>query len=174
VTAVGAFFTGIGTAISTGATQLVADAKQLGTDIITGIVDGITEGASQVATKITDTVGNALTAGADYIQSGSPSRLSARMIGRPIIEGVGVGALQGARAAARQTSQAITVAGGFDAPQGGRRAGGSAVFNSDISIQVSGGSAQHTEAVRTAVRGALGENRRATLAALTQVAPDFV
>ena len=68
------------------------DWKSLGSDIINGIINGLTGGAGSLYRKVRDIIKKALTSGQDEAETGSPSRLFARELGRWIPAGVAMGA----------------------------------------------------------------------------------
>jgi len=175
----GTWFSDMSAAIVAAAIGLSNDAIDLATAIIDGIIDGITDGAKAVAKAVVDVAKGALKAGAKALGIGSPSKVAAKMIGAPFVEGIGVGALDAARAAARVTAQATLAATSLAAPssisapvRGGSGApAGGVIFKSDIALSVSGGSASDASIskLRQGVRSELRDNRRATLDALNQV-----
>ena len=68
------------------------DWAQLGKDIINGIIAGLAAAASWLYDSVRNIITNALGAGRDEAEVGSPSRLFARELGRWIPAGVAVGA----------------------------------------------------------------------------------
>jgi hypothetical protein len=154
-------------------------ALDLGAAVIDGIVDGITDGATAVADALSGVVGDAFSGVKKWLKSKSPSKRAADEIGKPIVEGVPMGALDAARGAARLTANALATASGLSATKavsapvrgGAAPATGGIVFKSDINITVNGGSVSDPaiQKLRQGVRSELHDNRRATLDALTQV-----
>ena len=67
------------------------DWASLGKSIIQGIINGIVAMAGALWNKIKEVVGNALRAGQDAAQTGSPSRLFANELGRWIPPGIAMG-----------------------------------------------------------------------------------
>ena len=68
------------------------DWKGLGDDIIKGIINGLTGGAGSLYRKVRDIIKKALTSGQEEAETGSPSKLFARELGRWIPAGVAMGA----------------------------------------------------------------------------------
>ena len=68
------------------------DWAQLGKDIINGIINGLASAAGALWRKMKEIVRNALKAGKDEAEVGSPSRLFAREIGQWIPAGIAMGA----------------------------------------------------------------------------------
>lgn len=68
------------------------DWAQLGKDIINGIISGLANAAGALWRKMKEIVRNALKAGKDEAEVGSPSRLFAREIGQWIPAGIAMGA----------------------------------------------------------------------------------
>lgn len=167
---------GIDAALIVAKALLVAKATELGNAIVDGIVDAIKSAGPSIANALSGGVLNAVLAAKAAIQAKSPSKLTADVIGAPLVQGVAMGALDAARAAARLTSGALATAsglnaaGGLSAPRaGGGAGGGGATFNSTITITVNGGASDASiSALRQGVRTELRDNRRATLEALTQ------
>lgn len=97
-TAVTTAWDSIKTAISTAISSLGDALVEVWDKIVaigTSIVDGIKEGITGAWTNFKRWLANLLVSligiGADAIDSGSPSRLAAKMIGKPIAQGIGVG-----------------------------------------------------------------------------------
>lgn len=65
--------------------------KPLGVDIAKGLAQGIRDGSSYVLEAINNLIDAALKGASVEIERGSPSRLFAREIGKPIAQGVGMG-----------------------------------------------------------------------------------
>lgn len=157
-------------------------ASLLGQAIIDGIIAPIVDGAQAVADAITAvTLGGVKTA-KKAIKSKSPSKVTAKQLGEPLVMGIPEGALAMARQAAKQTAGAFTTASALQtAPKalsaparGGNGAGGALggiVFKSEIAITVNGGSASdpQIQKLRQGMRTELHDNRRAMLDALTQL-----
>lgn len=85
-------------AISTKITEIIAAIKskvsefvQAGVDLITGIATGIAQGAGAVLTAITDAIANAIAGARAASEAHSPSRLTARVLGAPLAQGVSMG-----------------------------------------------------------------------------------
>ena len=178
VAAMGEFFTEIGTAINDATGGLAGEALTVAIAIVDGLIEGIKDGAGAVAGALTGVAKDALKGAADFLAVGSPSKRAADEIGEPLSMGVAMGAQNAARAAARMTADALSAASGLSgassisAPvRGGGAATGGVVFQSNISLSVSGGSASDPSIakLRQGVRSELRDNRRATLAALNQV-----
>lgn len=178
----GEFFSQLGSDIAAAAVELGEAALDLASSIIDGIVDGIKDGATAVVDAVKGVAKGALDGAANFIGANSPSTLAAKTIGAPIVQGVAMGALDAARAAARQTASAVQAASALTVPRaltaparGGRPGagvpGGGVVFKSDVRLTVQGGSASdpQIQKLRQGVRSELRDNRRATLDALTQV-----
>jgi len=155
-------------------------AAELGQAIIDGIVDAIKEGAEAVADALGAVAKGAVKAAKKLVGASSPSKLSAKLVGAPLAEGVAMGAKDAARAAARMSANALSAASGLEAPRaisaparGGTGAGiaGGVVFKSEIALTVHGGSASdpQIQKLRQGMRTELHDNRRAMLDALTQL-----
>jgi hypothetical protein len=169
----------LGEAIAAGAIGISNDAIDFATALVDGIVKGIKDGADAVLKALTGIVKDGITGAKKLLGIDSPSKVAAKEIGSPFIQGIGMGALDAARAAARVTAGAALAATSLAAPSsisapargavGG--ATGGVVFQSDIALSVSGGSASdpQIQKLRQGVRSELRDNRRATLDALNQV-----
>lgn len=181
IDSIGGFFSGLGTTISTFVKSIPQKAAALGTAIIDGIVTAIKEGAGKVVEALGSVAKDAIAGAKKAILGKSPSKLAAKEVGEPAVMGVAMGAKDAARAAARLTSDALTVASGLKGPtavrapaRGGTSpaiGGGGIVFKSDIAITVNGGSASDPsiQKLRQGLRTELRDNRRATLDALRQL-----
>lgn len=85
-------------AISTKITEIIATIRgkisefvQAGADLIAGIATGIANGAGAVLQAITDAIANAIAGARKATESHSPSGLTARVLGEPMAQGVGMG-----------------------------------------------------------------------------------
>ncbi|MCB0165604.1 MAG: phage tail tape measure protein [Anaerolineae bacterium] len=78
--------------------------SEIGTALVEGIAAGITSGASAIADAALDAAKDALSAATSFLRTGSPSRTTADLIGRPFSEGVAMGITQ----AAPGVNQAVT------------------------------------------------------------------
>jgi len=174
-----AFVKSIPGKITAGITDILVGAKELGKAIVDGIIDEILAGGKNMVKALGDTVKGAISGVKSLIESKSPSKLAAREIGKPLAEGVPMGALDAARGAARKTASALFRASALSSPRSisapARGAGGgggptAATFTSTLNITVNGGSASdpQIQKLRQGVRSELRDNRRATLEALRQ------
>jgi hypothetical protein len=173
------FWSGLGDSIVSSAIGITNDVIQLASGIVDGLVNGIKDGSTAVIDALGSVVTGAIDAAKKKLGIGSPSKVAARQVGGPFIEGIGVGALDAARNVARMTANAARIATSTSAPtsisapvRGGTGAAmGGVVFKSDIALSVSGGSASDPQIskLRQGVRDELRDNRRATLDALHQV-----
>lgn len=89
-----------GSAIATKLQGLASAAKEkalsidwagLGRDIVTGIISGLKNLGGSLSKAVKDMIKNALKAGQDEAETGSPSRLFSRELGRWIPEGIAMG-----------------------------------------------------------------------------------
>lgn len=174
----------LGDAIGAGALGIANDAADFGQAIIDGIIKAIKDGATAVVDTLGDVAKGAIAGAKKLIGANSPSTLAAKEVGAPLPQGVAMGAIDAARAAARRTAGALAVASTLAsptsvaapsrAPRGGATNGGVAaggvVFKSEINLTVNGGSASDPsiQKLRQGLRSELRDNRRATLDALTQ------
>jgi phage-related protein len=84
------------TAISTIVTGVITfftdtDWGQIGIDIINGIITGVTDTASALWEAIKSAVSGAIQAVLDLLDAHSPSRETANLIGKPFVQGIGMG-----------------------------------------------------------------------------------
>ena len=183
----GTFFSDIGSGIVAAAIGISNDAIELAESIIDGIIEGLKDGASAVVDAIVDVAKGAIDAAKGIFKPGSPSKVFLEM-GIQNVEGLAMGMR---RAASKATSAASAVSAsvvggarglggggglatavGRGAGLGGRGAGPMAMFKSEIHLTVTGGSASdpQIQKLRQGVKSELRDNRRATLAALEQLA----
>jgi len=149
-----------------------AAAVELAEALIDGLVEGIKNGAAAVAEAVKNVAKDAVNAGKKLLRIKSPSGLAREEIGKPLIAGMfdPAEAMRSAERFAQTARAAIPSAvtaprtGGAAIPRGG------IVFQSKIDLSVSGGSASdpQIQKLRQGIRSELTDNRRATLAALTQ------
>lgn len=177
----------LGAEIISAAVKLAEDGVQLAADLIDGIVEGIEDGAAAVIKALGDVVSGAIKAAKKKLGIKSPSSVF-QEIGDQNIQGLIMGMTKAAgkaKLAASGVASSVTagaangLGGGGIATAVGRggglrggRGGPVAMFQSDISLTVTGGSASDPQIskLRQGVRSELRDNRRATLAALEQVA----
>ena len=176
----GTWISDMGSALVNGAAEIANDAIALGEAIIDGIIGAIEDGASAVVTALGNVAKGAIDGAKKFIGANSPSKLAATEVGEPLPEGVAMGAMDAASAAARRTADALSVASTLSRPssisapsRGGSAATtstGDVVFKSQISLTVNGGSASdpQIQKLRQGLRSELRDNRRAMLDALTQ------
>jgi len=164
---------GIGETVSDWA-QAAAD---LASALIDGLVEGIKNGAKAVVEAISGVAKDAISAAKKLLKIKSPSAVASEEIGMPLAEGMFNvrEAMRAASAFASATRTALPVAPAYaSAPaRGGGGAAlprGGVVFQSKVDLSVSGGvpSDPQIQKLRQGLRSELTDNRRATLAALTQ------
>ena len=152
-------------------------ATELGDALVDGIVKALRSGAGKLATAAAHLLGGTVAAAATAIQKGSPSKLAQREVGTPLAEGMFdvKGAMQAARQYASIARAAIPTAPASLTAQARGGAGaalprGGVIFQSKVDLSVSGGapSDPQIQKLRQGLRSELTDNRRATLAALTQ------
>jgi hypothetical protein len=179
------------TAVKALAPKFLEAAGELATALIDGMVEGIKEGIKAVTDAVVDMAKGAVDAAKKIFKPGSGSRVF-NQLGRQNIQGLVEGMQMAADRAAKTAgniSANVVVAGSEGAAEGLNRGGGvatavgrrgalggrgggpMAIFNSDIRLTVTGGSANdpQIQKLRQGVRSELRDNRRATLAALEQL-----
>lgn len=172
LTLIGAWFSNIGSAISGAAADVFVWAKDLGKSLVDGIVQGIVDGAKAVADALVNITGGGLKTAKKSIKANSPSKLAKEQVGTPMVQGV-FPIKDAMLAASRFASVAQTaIPKSVSAQSRGTGGGGSTggvIFRSETNITVSGATDPQVQKLRQTVRSANNDNRRATLAALTQV-----
>lgn len=157
-------------------------AKDLGKAIVDGITSAIVGGSAKIVKSLVDGVSGAIKGAKKFIKSNSPSRKTSDEIGKPLIQGIPVGAIKEAPKAAAMTLKAIRTATALGSPSkvskaakpvsraGGAlaSASGGVIFQSDIKISVQGSGGDVVGRMRTSLRDTLRENRDAIKNALTQ------
>jgi len=180
---VSAIVDGIKAVISTAAEWAQA-AADLAKAFIDGLVQGVKDGAQAVVDAVKQTAKDAINAAKAVIKPGSPSRVAKAEIGTPLVQGMFdveeamVAAKRFASVASKAIPTGIGGGGGMATMPGrggglgGRTGGPMAIFKSEVHLTVNGGSASdpQIQKLRQGVRSELRDNRRATLAALEQVA----
>lgn len=89
---------------------IVGGFAAIGTSIIQGMVDGVLSMAKGLADAVVGVIQNAFGAGQAAIDSGSPSRLAEKVLGKPIPQGVEKGILSGLPNVVRATRTVMMAA----------------------------------------------------------------
>ncbi len=172
------FWNGLGSDLVEAAEFLVKDVSDLADNIIDGLVEGLKDGASAVVKAIVDVAKGAIDAAKAVFKPGSPSKVFAEM-GEQNIEGLVMGMRNASRGAGIAGAGAVAQAAGLgasnvSAPVRGSAVGGTGsgrvIFKTEINIPITGGAPndQQIAKLRQTMRRSLDDNRRATLAALSQ------
>ena len=87
-----------------------ADWPQIGKDLIDGIIKGLKDGASRLFQAIKDLIRGSKNAGEQEAETGSPSKLFARELGKPMVEGIAMGIDQNAYVVDQAVMRSVDVA----------------------------------------------------------------
>lgn len=93
--------------ITTAISGKIAEAKQLGTDLVKGIAQGIDLGVSFIKEAIERVLGSALQTARDWGLIASPSRKFADLVGAPISQGMAQGIIDTSGLVADASSMAV-------------------------------------------------------------------
>lgn len=85
---------GFPSAVSNALRRAVNGAVQVGRDIMSGVAQGIAQGTSAAINAAINAAGRILRSMENALDIGSPSRLAATEVGKPLMQGVGVGAVE--------------------------------------------------------------------------------
>jgi hypothetical protein len=124
------------------ASEAVGEFIQVGADIVSGIAQGITDNAAEIIGALTGVMGQGVLAARNSIESKSPSKLFARVVGAPIAQGVAMGIDQEADGVTASIESMVAppdVAG----PRGG---GGRSLPPMNVTINVYGDADESTGA----------------------------
>jgi TP901 family phage tail tape measure protein len=96
--------------------NLASKLYSAGRDLISGMVNGVKDMAGNLARAATDAVGNAVDAAKNALGIGSPSKLAAKVIGGPIMQGVAMGVTKESKTPANALVAALSTLPKFAAP----------------------------------------------------------
>ena len=89
------------------AMTVAGNAGSIGTAMVDGIAAGITSGGSGISSALIKELNDAMKEGKDAIESKSPSKKTKRLIGKPMIQGVGVGIIEDGKKAAEDMKMVL-------------------------------------------------------------------
>jgi hypothetical protein len=93
-----------------GVTGLVSGMSSIGADMVAGIASGITGAAGQIGSAMTGAVGGAVDSVRRFLDSNSPSRYTAAVVGLPMTQGVAGGVEEGEPMVVAAMRQAVAAA----------------------------------------------------------------
>lgn len=111
----------------------VLEFYNLGADLIGGMAQGVLDGISGLVSAVISGVQEAINAAVDLIQPGSPSRVTAALLGRPFAQGIGMGIIEAMpqvkRIVASELGGLLTAAEAISLPASSAQVAGQTITN---------------------------------------------